>query len=428
VIIPGSDRVVCSEELGKDELLPRAVDAIEVTDGLVVVKCSESVALSQQNESTPQSSELTSKEVMAIPLGSEQEVDTKTLKEIHSLSSTEDVTAHTPGGCQTVQLQHTQNSCDAFPGGTSFESHSPGEGETTSSTPAQHSPEVTAVPLGDTDHSQLVAQTVAGKELKAQFENMAEPTVTCQSHVKLPAEEENCGEALPRAGGTSHDQSTSADSPPSLFKSKTCTDQIEQSARSCETHPARKQESEEEPKVGSPAHMLQYFQKALRSRGSEGSSVHSLITSYKSCFSLSRSKFWIRTEFFRDYPDIFSVYSKHETLKVRLIRSSQTKSVVAPSGSRKASSRSRRISGKSRRSKVGSQKDGGMSQRPLRNVGPRFSQVGPKGDVAAPSLNVAGVQKVEEEVIRIMCEKNRMAFLSDLKKDKKLACSARCAV
>ena len=445
VIIPGSDRVVCSEELGKDELLPRAVDAIEVTDGLVVENCSESVALSQQSESTPESSELTTKEVMAIPLGSEQEVDTKTSKEIHSLSSTEDVTAHTPGGCQPVQLQHTQNSCDAFPGGTSFESPSPGEGETTSSTIAQHSPEVTAVPLGDTDHSeyeeqcsvgllsveeeqqgtdnqsQLVAQTVVGKELKAQFENMAEPTVTFQSHVKLPAEEENCGEALPRAGGTSHDQSTSADSPPSLFKSKTCTDQIEQSAPSCETHPARKPESEEEPKVGSPAHMLQYFQKALRSRGSEGSSVHSLITSYKCCFSLSRSKFWIRTEFFRDYPDIFSVYSKHDSLKVRLISSSQTKSVVAPSGSRKASSSSRRISGKSRRSKVGSQKDAGMSQKPLRNVGPRFSQVGPKGDVAAPSLNVAGVQKVEEEVIRIMCEKNRMAFLSDLKKDKKLA-------
>ena len=481
VIIPRRERPVCSEEI---ELLPKAV---EVTDCLEMERCSESVALSQQDEVMPENSELTKNEVMIISSSQGSEA---VFSEIRSPSSTEDVTPNTSGDCQPVH--HTQESGDAFADGGFFESHAQ---ETNNCTPAQHSPNVAATTLGETDLfeyeerdvsplsvekdqqgignlSQLPTQIAVNEELKVQIEALVEPTLTFQSCVKLLTEEESHQGALPSAGGVSDRQSARPDSPHSLLESDTTCigsgDGVEQLVPSRETRP-KKQEIEKELKVGSRAHMLQHFQKILHWRGSEGSSVHSLIYSYRSGYSLHRRR-WLKAEFFRDYPDVFGLYMRQGSLRVRLISDSERTSVVSPSGSRRASGKSRRTNAKSRRNKGGSREDSSRSQKPLRsnsgprlsqvrpkgdsntsqkplssntgprlrqvspkgdsntsqkplssNVGPRLRHVSPKRDVVAQSLSVAGVNKVEREITRIMCERNRMAFLSDLKKDKKLA-------
>ena len=172
---------------------------------------------------------------------------------------------------------------------------------------------------------------------------------------------------------------------------------------------ARKERSEEDPKVGSAAHMLQFFQEDIRSHGGE-EFLFGLFSAYHAEYGLTKKDCWIDVEFFNAYPSVFEVdKGRHQ---VKLVGFSQSKSVkLFNNGYQKCYSGSQR-------SQCGSQKSSSLSQpSPSLSVNPRAES---KREVAVEPLNVSGAAKVEEEIIRILCESNRMAFLSQLKKDKKL--------
>ena len=173
---------------------------------------------------------------------------------------------------------------------------------------------------------------------------------------------------------------------------------------------ARKKRSEEEPKVGSAAHMLQFFQKHIRSHGGEEVSF-ALFVAYRAEYGLTKKDCWIDVEFFNAYPSVFEVDKGRH--RVKLVGFSQSKSVTLfNNGYQKCDSGSQR-------SQYGSQKSSSLSRTsPSLSVNPRAES---KREVAVEPLSVSGAAKVEEEIIRILCENNRMAFLSHLKKDKKLS-------
>ena len=193
--------------------------------------------------------------------------------------------------------------------------------------------------------------------------------------------------------------------PASKVSETSCGDSGKQSVPS-----ARKERSEEEPKVGSAAHMLQFFQKHIRSHGGE-EVLFTLFFAYRAEYGLTKKDCWIDVEFFNAYPSVFEVDKGRH--RVKLVGFSQSKSVTLfNNGYQKCDSGSQR-------SQYGSQKSSSLSQTsPSPSVNPRAES---KREMAVEPLNVSGAAKVEEEIIRILCESNRMAFLSHLKKDKKLS-------
>ena len=163
---------------------------------------------------------------------------------------------------------------------------------------------------------------------------------------------------------------------------------------------ARKETNEEEPEVGSQAHMLQFFQKHIRSHGGE-ELVFALFDAYRAEYGLTKRDCWIDVEFFNSYPGVFEVdRGRH---RVKLVSFSQPKAVKLFKGDcQKSDSESQRI-------QYGSHGGSRQSWTPLSlNVNSRAD---------SKAFNVS---KVEEEIIQILCENNRMAFLSHLKKNKKL--------
>ena len=87
---------------------------------------------------------------------------------------------------------------------------------------------------------------------------------------------------------------------------------------------ARKETSEEEPEVGSQAHMLQFFQKHIHSHGGE-ELVFALFVAYRAEYGLTKRDCWIDVEFFNSYPGVFEVdRGRH---RVKLVSFSQPKAV-----------------------------------------------------------------------------------------------------
>ena len=111
---------------------------------------------------------------------------------------------------------------------------------------------------------------------------------------------------------------------------------------------ARKETSEEEPKVGSAAHMLQFFQEHIRSHGGE-ELVFALFVAYRAEYGLTRRDCWIDVEFFNSYPGVFEVDRRRH--RVKLVSFSQPKPVkLFKDGCQKSDS-------ESQRSPYGSQRD-----------------------------------------------------------------------
>ena len=79
----------------------------------------------------------------------------------------------------------------------------------------------------------------------------------------------------------------------------------------------------EEPKVGSSAHMLQFFQEHIRSHGSK-ELLFSLFHAYRAEYGLTKRDCWIDVEFFNAYPGVFEV--DRGQLRVKLVNFSQPNS------------------------------------------------------------------------------------------------------
>ena len=76
-------------------------------------------------------------------------------------------------------------------------------------------------------------------------------------------------------------------------------------------------------KVGSSAHMLQFFQEHIRSHGSE-ELLFSLFHAYRAEYGLMKRDCWIDVEFFNAYPGVFEVDTGQH--RVKLVNFSQPNS------------------------------------------------------------------------------------------------------